>query len=58
MGIVLAVTFLAGIPSFTRLVTGGDSFAFFPALGTWLSLIGYAAVAFVLIAVPLRARDT
>jgi hypothetical protein len=55
MGIVLAVTFLAGIPSFTRLVTGTDTFPFFPALGTWLSLAGYAAIAFVLIAVPVRA---
>jgi putative OPT family oligopeptide transporter len=58
MGIVLAVTFLAGIPSFTRLVTGSDTFAFFPALGTWLSLVGYAAIAFVLIAIPVRARQS
>jgi putative OPT family oligopeptide transporter len=56
MGIVLAVTFLAGIPSFTRLVTGSDSFGFFPALGSWLSLIAYAAIAFVLIAVPMERK--
>lgn len=57
MGIVLAVTFLGGIPSFTRLVTGTDSFAFFPDLGSWLSLAGYLAIALVLIVVPLRARE-
>lgn len=56
MGILLAVTFLAGIPSFTRLLTGGDTFAFFPALGSWISMLGYAAVAWVLIAIPLRAK--
>jgi hypothetical protein len=56
MGILLAVTFLAGIPSFTRLLTGSDTFAFFPALGSWISMLGYVAVAWVLIAIPLRAR--
>jgi uncharacterized oligopeptide transporter (OPT) family protein len=56
MGIVLAVTFLAGIPSFTRLFTGADQFAFVPALSGWLSLLAFAALAWVLIAVPLRHR--
>jgi putative OPT family oligopeptide transporter len=55
MGIVLAVTFLSGITSFTKLLSGADEFAFFPALGGWLSLIGFAAVAWVLIRIPLRS---
>jgi putative OPT family oligopeptide transporter len=53
VGILLAVTFLSGISSFTRLLTGGDELSFFPAWGGWLSLIGFAAVAWVLIRIPL-----
>ena len=56
MGILLAVTFLAGIPSFTRLLSGSETFGFFPAYGSWISVLGYAAVAWVLIAIPLRAK--
>jgi putative OPT family oligopeptide transporter len=52
MGIVLAATFLGGIPSFTRLFTGSDQFSFFPGLGGWLSLIGFAAIAYALIRIP------
>jgi putative OPT family oligopeptide transporter len=58
MGIVLAVTFLSGISSFTRLLTGADEFAFFPAWGGWLSYVGFAAVAWVLIRIPLGAKET
>ena len=54
MGILLAVTFLSGISSFTKLLTGADQFPFFPALGGWLSLAGYAALAWVLIRIPAR----
>ncbi len=54
MGIVLAVTFLAGIPSFTRLLTGSDQFSFYPAMGGWLSLLGFGAIAWVLVQLPLR----
>ena len=54
LGILLAVTFVAGIPSFTRLLTGADEFSFFPALGGWLSILGFAAVAWVLIRSPAR----
>jgi hypothetical protein len=53
MGIVLAVTFLSGISSFTHVLTGSDAFGFFPAWGGWLSLAGFAAVAWMLIGVPL-----
>jgi putative OPT family oligopeptide transporter len=39
MGIVLAVTFLSGISSFTHLLTGADEFAFFKTWGGWLPLV-------------------
>ena len=54
VGILLAVTFLSGISSFTRLITGSDELPFFAAWGGWLSLAGFAAVAWVLIRIPLR----
>ena len=54
LGILLAVTFLSGIRSFSELLTGAAQPAFYPALGGWLSLIGFAAVAWVLIRIPLR----
>jgi OPT family oligopeptide transporter len=57
MGIVLAVTFLSGISSFTKLLTGSDVLGFFPAWGGWLSLVGFAAVAWVLIRIPLGGRE-
>jgi putative OPT family oligopeptide transporter len=53
MGIVLAATFLGGIPSFTRLITGADQFAFYAAWGGWLSLAAFAAIAYALIRIPL-----
>ncbi|MFN3326688.1 MAG: OPT family oligopeptide transporter [Bryobacteraceae bacterium] len=54
LGILLAVAFVAGMPSLTRLLTGQDEFGFYPALGGWLSLIGFAALAWVLIRIPAR----
>lgn len=54
LGILLAVTFVAGIPSFTRMFTGADELSFFPSLGGWLSVIGFAAIAWVLIRIPAR----
>jgi putative OPT family oligopeptide transporter len=56
VGILLAVTFLAGIRSFTYLVAGQDEFPFYAGLGGWLSLLGFAAVAYVLVRIPERAR--
>ena len=56
MGIVLAVTFLTGIASFTHLFTGAEALPFFASAGGWISLLGYLAVALVLIVPPLRAR--
>jgi putative OPT family oligopeptide transporter len=57
MGIVLAVTFLSGISSFTKLIAGSDEFGFFPAWGGWLSYAGFAAVAWVLIRIPLGTKE-
>ncbi|HUQ92584.1 MAG TPA: oligopeptide transporter, OPT family [Bryobacteraceae bacterium] len=54
-GIVLAGTFLSGIPSFTHLLTGKEAFGFFPAMGGWLSLMGFAALAYALVVIPMRA---
>ena len=56
VGILLAVTFLSGISSFTKLLTGADEFRFYPALGGWLSLAGFAAVAWVLVRIPMGHR--
>ena len=49
IGILLAVVFLAGLPYIAK-------FSFVPAWGGWLSLIGFAALAYVLIRIPARAE--
>ena len=49
VGILLAVTFVAGIPSFTKVLFGVDEFAWYPAYGGWLSIAAFAAVAWTLI---------
>jgi putative OPT family oligopeptide transporter len=54
MGILQAVLFLAGIRSLTHALTGHDELSFFPAWGGWLSLIGFASIAYVLIRIPAR----
>jgi putative OPT family oligopeptide transporter len=57
MGILLAVTFLSGVTSITKLLTGANELPFYAAWGGWLSVAGFAAVAWVLIRVPLaRAK--
>jgi putative OPT family oligopeptide transporter len=53
VGILLAVTFLSGISSFTHVLTGADTLPFYPAWGGWLSLAAFAAVAWVLIRIPM-----
>jgi OPT family oligopeptide transporter len=45
VGILLAVVFLTGIPALA-------TFSFYPAWGGWLSLIGFAGIAYVLIRIP------
>jgi putative OPT family oligopeptide transporter len=52
VGILLAVTYVSGLSSLTRLLTGAGEFSFFPALGGWLSLAAFAAIAWVLIRIP------
>lgn len=52
VGILLAVAYVLGIPSITRLVTGGDELGFYARWGSWLSLLGFVALAWVLIIVP------
>jgi hypothetical protein len=56
VGILLAVTYLAGIPSFTKVLTGADQLSFFESTGGWLSLLGFAAIAFVLVIMPRRRQ--
>ena len=56
VGILLAVTFIAGIPSFTRVLFGVDGFSWYPAYGGWLSIGAFAALAWVLI-VLARKRE-
>jgi putative OPT family oligopeptide transporter len=46
VGILLAVVFLAGVPAI-------GTFGFYPAWGGWLSLIGFAAIGYVLIRIPM-----
>ena len=48
VGILLAVVFLTGLPSIA-------TFSFFSAWGGWLSLVGFAAIAYVLIRIPASA---
>ncbi|HLK20593.1 MAG TPA: oligopeptide transporter, OPT family [Bryobacteraceae bacterium] len=47
VGILLAVLFLAKVPSLA-------TFSFYPAWGGWLSLIGFASLAYVLIRIPAK----
>ena len=48
VGILLAVVFLVGMPALA-------TFPFYAAWGGWLSLIGFASIAYVLIRIPKRA---
>ncbi len=56
LGILLAVLAVRNVPSLATLLTGAQQFGFYEAWGGWLSLIGFAALAWVLIAVPVRSR--
>lgn len=54
LGILLAVLFVAKAPSVPELLVGQSHFAWFEATAGWLSLAGFAAIAWVLVRVPLR----
>lgn len=54
LGIVLAVLYVAKAPSIPEWLAGAAHFAWFDATAGWLSLAGFAAIAWVLVQVPLR----
>lgn len=56
-GILLAVVFLAGVPSLGGLLTGHEELPFFPRWGGWLSLAGFASIAWLLVRIPLKKRS-
>jgi putative OPT family oligopeptide transporter len=56
LGILLAVLAVSSIPSLVHFLTGAEQFSWFGAAGGWLSWLGFAAVAWVLIGIPGRQR--
>ena len=56
IGIVLAVLAVRNVPSLTHLISGADEFGFFASWGGWLSLAGFAALAYILIGIPNSSR--
>ncbi len=54
MGILLAVLFVSGVSSLTSLATGAEQLGFYPKWGAWLSLAGFAALAYLLVRIPSR----
>jgi uncharacterized oligopeptide transporter (OPT) family protein len=58
LGILLAALANAKLPSLTKAISGSDEFSWFHSAGGWTSLLGFAAVAYVLAAIPLRRRTT
>jgi len=56
VGILLAVLVVSGVPSLTRLFTGADELSFYPAWGGWLSLAGFAVLAWVLVFSSVSGR--
>ena len=55
-GILLAVLFLTGVSSLTRIFTGRDELPFLATWGGWISLLAFAILAYGLIRVPLRRK--
>jgi len=55
-GILLATLVVLGAPSLSKLLTGTEAPAFYAAWGGWLSLAGFAALAYMLVAIPLKGR--
>ncbi len=54
MGILLAVALVAGLPSLTHLLFGLEVVPFYPAWGGWLSLAGFASLAWTLLYLPSK----
>lgn len=54
MGILLAVAFISGVPSLAEILTGARALPFYDKWGGWLSLVGFASVAYALIRMPER----
>jgi putative OPT family oligopeptide transporter len=54
VGILLAVLFVAGVPSITRALTGADELALYTRYGGWLSLGALAVLGYALVEVPRR----
>ncbi|HSW51117.1 MAG TPA: OPT/YSL family transporter, partial [Bryobacteraceae bacterium] len=57
VGILLAVLFVSGVPSLAALIIGSDQPGFYPAWGSWLSLAGFAGLAYALVRVPARQES-
>ncbi len=53
-GILLAVLFLTGVSSITKVITGHDQLPFVAHWGGWISLLAFAILTYVLIWLPLR----
>jgi hypothetical protein len=58
LGILLAVLAVREVPSLATMITGREQFGFYDGWGGWLSLIGFAALAWMLIVIPTRASRT
>jgi putative OPT family oligopeptide transporter len=56
VGILLAVLFVAGVPSLTRALTGADELAVYTRYGGSLSLAAFALIAYALIVTPGRCE--
>lgn len=54
VGILLAVLFVSGISSIAGLLTGSDQPGFYAKWGSWLSILGFASLAYLLVRVPTR----
>ncbi len=56
VGILLAVLFVSGLPSLTRVLTGQDELTLYTRYGGWMSLAAFAALAWSLVLVPRGNR--
>ncbi|HWZ34445.1 MAG TPA: oligopeptide transporter, OPT family [Bryobacteraceae bacterium] len=54
VGILLAATFLGGVPSITRLLAGADEFSWLATAGGWLSLAVFLSIGYTLVRMPTR----